>query len=203
MQNAEPNLSLANDDRITEIIQEAEEELARLQPEISYLEQCVKKLQDLKTQQFKLISLKTSLKSLIKIGDVNKLNTISTLNNYVNNDVKFSQDHVTSMTNIDTTKQNIFLLDQAISEVKNHLRTKNNLNYEIFKAVVYNSGQATTEEIKDYLIENNIKQPKTGKPFNDVELKEISSRTNYLVRKNILVSVAPGLFRSVFGWSSI
>ena len=97
----------------------------------------------------------------------------------------------------------IFIPDVAISEVKKYLRTKNNLNYEIYKAVVFNSGEVTTEELKTYLVENNIKQPKTGKGFKDVELKEISSRVNYLVRKGVLSSPSAGSFRTVFGWSSI
>ncbi|OGI00686.1 MAG: hypothetical protein A2104_08705 [Candidatus Melainabacteria bacterium GWF2_32_7] len=83
------------------------------------------------------------------------------------------------------------------------MRTNNNLNYEIYKGIVFNSGQATTADIKHYLVENKVKQPKSGKGFEDVELKEISSRVNYLVRKNILTSPEPGVFRSVFGWCDI
>ena len=69
--------------------------------------------------------------------------------------------------------------------------------------MVFNSGIATTEQIKSYLIENNIQQPKTGKTFDDVELKEISSRTHYLVRKNVLDTTEPGIFKSVPGWCMI
>ena len=199
MENIEKPISLASNERMLELIEEAESELSKIQPEINYLEECQKKLAELKEQQFKLNSLIISLQSLNKMSNVTKarrdLDTIkeneTTENLIVENP---------SMCHINNTQRKIFLPDVAISNVKNHLRTHNNLNYEIFKSVVFNSGIATTEEIKQYLIENKIKQPKTGRTFEEVELKEISSRTNYLVRKNILISVQPGIFKSSSGW---
>lgn len=203
MENLENTLSVASNERIQKLMDEADKELVKIQPEIVYLEQCQKKLMELKEQQFKLNSLKMSLKSLLKTSDINltSLSDDSLSNVLINvNDVK---DNVIQNDSISEKSRKIFLPDQAVSEVKNYLRTKNNLNYEIFKAVVFNSGNATTQEIKQYLVENKIRQPNTGKTFDNVELKEISSRANYLVRKNILVSSEPGSFRSVFGWRSV
>jgi len=201
--NDDLNNSIVSNERIANCIEEAESELARIKPEIEYLEQCQKKLRELKDQQFKLNSLIISLKGVIKLPDVN----VNKCNNKTANEVKKINDiNNSNATNNHVNNEDqrkIFMPDQAISQVKNYLRTKNNLNYEIFKAVVFNSGFATTQEIKNYLIENNIKQPKTGKGFVNVELKEISSRANYLVRKNILSSPEPGRFRSVFGWCEI
>lgn len=203
METLENTISIASNERILSLIQEAENELFKIQPEIVYLEQCQKKLCELKEQQFKLNSLIASLRGLVKNVDVQKnaLNKIDVRNE------NLQESHAEIAVNInkenDETSRKVFLPDQAISYVKNHLRTNNNLNYEIYKGIVFSSGQATTQEIKQYLIENRIKQPKTGKGFEDVELKEISSRANYLVRKNILVSPEPGIFRTVFGWSEI
>jgi hypothetical protein len=195
--------SVASSDRILKLIAEAEQELSKIKPEIEYLEQCQLKLRNLKDQQFKLNSLIASLKGVLKYGDVNNISNTDIDNNDVitkqNNSYSNASDH--DITNENQRK--IFMPDQAISQVKNYLRTKNNLNYEIYKAVVFNSGLATTQEIKNYLVENCVKQPKTGKGFESVELKEISSRANYLVRKDILTSTEPGCFRSVFGWCDI
>ncbi|MFH0702535.1 MAG: hypothetical protein V2B14_03230 [bacterium] len=200
MENQEKNMSVTSDERIQKLIEEAGNELIKIQPEIDYLEQCQKKLCLLKDQKFKLSSLIISLKSLLNLSDINKINDNN--NNTVN--VKnFVNNNAFLINNNNEELRKVFLPDQAISQVKNYLRIKNNLNYEIFKAVVFNSGIATTEKIKQYLVENKIKQPKTGKTFENVELKEISSRTNYLVRKKILFSVEPGCFRSVFGWCDV
>lgn len=203
MNNIEKNTSLASNGRIQNLITEAENELNKIKPEIAYLEECQKKLIELTEQQFKLNSLITSLKSLIKTSDVNKIRH----NNIEVPTQEIEENNVQIAVNISNenneSSRKIFLPDQANSQVKNYLRTKNNLNYEIFKAIIFNSGHATTQDIKKYLVENGIKQPKTGKTFENIELKEISSRINYLVRKNILVSPAPGSFRSVFGWSDI
>lgn len=206
MDNNELLVSITSSERISELIREADIELKKIQPEIDYLEQCTKKLSDLKDQQFKLNSFILSLKSLLRIENVSSAmtsskieNKMSPVDNYVVNDANLSG------VNNDTpdSLRKIFLPDVAISEVKNFLRTKNNLNYEIFKAIVFNSGMGTTKEIKQYLIDNNIKQPKSGIGFEDVELKEISSRANYLVRKEILCSIEPGKFKSLLGWSEL
>lgn len=203
METKEKKISIASDERIQKLIDEASEELLKIQPEITYLEQCQKKLIELKEEQFKLNSLIASMKSLIKNSDVNKTRHKNT--EVQNLDINDS--HAKIAVNIsrvnDENSRKIFLPDQAISQVKNYLRTSNNLNYEIYKAVVFNSGQAATLEIKNYLVENKIKQPKSGRTFDNVELKEVSSRINYLVRKNILVSSEPGIFRSVFGWTEV
>jgi len=199
----ENNLSLASNDRIQNLIIEAETELSKIKPEVEYLEQCQKKLRELKDQQFKLNSLIMSLKGIIKLSDVNIFQDKNTYLSEVkiSNDTIKSDAHINCVNNENPRK--VFMPDQAISQVKNYMRTQNNMNYEIYKAVVFNSGLATTQKIKTYLVDNRITQPKTGKSFKDVELKEISSRANYLVRKSILTSTEPGSFRSVFGWCEI
>jgi len=203
MESGELSKSIASSERILKLIEEADNELNKIKPEIEYLEQCQVRLNELKQLQYKLISMKTSLKSLLKINDVN-INITKDIYDVTNkqnvNDVNFND--INYNVNKDMSRK-IFLPDQAISNVKNYIRVKNNLNFEIFKAVVFNSGVATTEDIKNYLVENNIKQPKTGKGFESVALKEISSRVNYLVRKNVLLAQEPGVFRSVFGWKEV
>lgn len=197
------NLSVVSSDRISNMIQEAENELIKIKPEIDYLEDCQNKLRELKNQQYKLQSLIISLKSVLKVTDVNNTKETKLMDIDVKNNVLLDKNNVLDNDITNANMRNVFLPDQAISQVKNYLRTKNNMNYEIFKAVVFNSGIASTQEIKNYLIETEVKQPKTGKGFDNVELKEISSRANYLVRKGVLTSLEPGNFRSVFGWCEI
>ncbi|MDD3150626.1 MAG: hypothetical protein PHV68_07300 [Candidatus Gastranaerophilales bacterium] len=203
MTTDEKLLSVASPERLVKILEEAKKELLVIEPEIKELEEMQKKLTTLKRQHFKLNSLITSLKSII--GDMTLIkNNKTNEEHFAQNDTDIDTGiYVDTSTNGDKIKHKIFLPDVAVSHVKNFLRTNKNLNYEIFKAVVFNSGTATTENIRNYLVENNIKQPKTGKGFKNTPLKEISSRANYLVRKNILISDSNGTFRSVFGWTNI
>lgn len=190
--------SILDPSRLEQLLTEAENELSKIKPEIEYLEECIKKIQGLKEKEHKLNSLIISLKSIQGSLDTN-LN-INTNNELLDNNIYVNK----TLNKIDTIYNNerkIFIPEVALNDVKKSLRTKNNLNYEIYKAVVFNTGAATTEQIKEYLVKNKIKQPKTQKGFENTELKEISSRANYLVRKNLLISITPGVFSTVYGWS--
>ncbi len=205
MQSVNENISVVNPSRIRNLIEEAECELTKIQPEIDYLKQCVNRLNELENKRFKISSLILSLKNLSENMDLTSFerNNSKSDNKFINNNNVSSRQSYDTFSDVKTQGREIFLPDKAVSEVKNYLRCKNNLNYEIFKAVVFNSGIAATVEIKNYLIENNIKQPKSGKSFESIELKEISSRANYLVRKQILISIEPGVFKSAFGWNIV
>lgn len=204
MPNQEDHFSIVSDFRMEKLLEEVEAELNKIQPEIEYLESMVEKLNDLKLKKSKLLSLKTSLKVVHKQNNINNLNISFDKNNLSKNESLELNSGITNKNiteKMNTSQHNLFIPDLALNEVGKFLRTKNNLNYEIFKSVIYNGGQASTDEIKDYLVKNRIKQPKTGKYFDDVELKDISSRANYLVRKKLLISSGPGLFQSTLGYS--
>lgn len=200
----EDNLSLVSNFRMEKLIEEADSELSRIQPEIDYLEACVTKLNELKRKKDKLQSLKASVKILLesthgRSHDV-KTRTPESQNSAL--ELVTPGEARQNKTGYGvTSERQLFSPEQAINDVQKYLRPTNNLNYDLFKAVVYNGGQASTEEIKSYLVENRVKQPKTGKYFDDVELKDISSRANYLVRKNLLVTIGPGLFRCALGYT--
>lgn len=203
MNKFEETPSLASEERIQKLFEEAENELTTIQPEIDFLEKSLAKLNDLKRKKEKLLSLKASLKALLNETSIKAHNTNKAHTNVRNDSGHLLTSHSSFLdTNISCTQSehNIFMPEVALSDVKQFLRTNNNLNYEIFKAVTYNAGEATTEDIKDYLVQNKIRQPKTGKYFDNVELKEISSRANYLVRKQLLISSGPGRFRCSLGF---
>lgn len=194
----EQTQSILDPQRLDSILKEAELELLKITPEIDYLEECIKKIYALKERQHKLNSLIISIKS-IQGGLDTKLYT--DINNTQQHNVIENNNTLNKIGVTLNNQRKIFIPEVALNDVKKYLRVKNNLNYEIYKAVVFNTGSATTEQIKEYLIKNKIKQPKTKKGFENTELKEISSRANYLVRKNLLISLTPGVFSTVYGWS--
>lgn len=204
MEKQDNTLSLASDLRIQKLIEEADIELNKIQPEIDYLENCLTKLNELKLKKNKLLSLKASLKVVL-----NQVNITSKgITNLDLNIRNIAEQVVTSIKYLPnetqygiTSQHKLFVPDLALDQVLNFLRPNKNLNFEIFKAVVHNGGHASTEEIKNYLVTNKICQPKTGKFFDDVELKDISSRANYLVRKKLLISSRPGLFTCALGFT--
>lgn len=205
METNDINFSLTSDTRIQKLLEEADNELKKIQPEIEYLESCVTKLDELKLKKNKLLSLMASLKVILTQSN-KSFNDIKATNKNVTN--TSSNLFTSSLTDVDITYQNVtlehnlFIPELALNQVKQFLRINNNLNYEIFKSVVFNAGEATTEEIKDYLVKNKVRQPKTGKYFDEVELKDISSRANYLVRKKLLITVGPGIFKSTLGYTT-
>lgn len=194
--NKKQKLSLTSIDRMQGLIDEAKKELESIEPKISRLEKSVLQLAELKDKRRKLKALIVNLQSIFA-----KENTSIDVNIINADPVIVSQINAQDKISIDTLNgRKIFIPEVAISNAQNYLRTKNNINYEIYKAVVANTGSATSEEIKYFLIKNGIKQPKNGQPFDNVPLKEISSRINYLVRKGLLISYTPGAYSTVFGW---
>jgi hypothetical protein len=196
-------LSVTSEDRVQNLITEAYNELSTVLPEIEELEQFLQKLKELKDRKYKLESLIINLKSILPKESVTETHSIDVSEFHVKTISKSRSSNVNKISLDTINGRKVFVPDVALSNAKNYLRTKNNVNYEIYKAIVFNTGEATTDEIKYYLIKNNIKQPKTGKGFEEVPLKEISSRTNYLVRKGLLISYTPGVFSTVFGWEEV
>ena len=96
METIDKLTSVASNERILKIIEEAELELIKIQPEIDYLEQCNKKLKELKEHQLKLNTLIISLKSIANYSDLN--NIYPTLQNEDLNkiDVNISQKYINS-----------------------------------------------------------------------------------------------------------
>ncbi|MEM0952466.1 MAG: hypothetical protein AAGI66_10060, partial [Cyanobacteria bacterium P01_H01_bin.74] len=100
----------------------------------------------------------------------------------------------------ESTLGKTFIPERAFEAVKTTLRRQESINYQLFKAIVLAGGKARTEEIKAYLIENNIVQPASGENFEAVPLTDISSRVSYLVRKNLVEVVQRGVFQVTVGW---
>lgn len=192
--------SITSSNRLGTLVAEAESELSVIIPEIEYLEECVLKLTELKERKHKLTSLIVNLKSILPKQNLAQID-ITNSNTGTQKHANILRQKSVNKISVDSINgRKIFVPELALSDVKNHLRTRNNINYEIYKAIVFNTGEATTEEIKYYLVKNNIKRPKTGDGFEDVPLSEISSRINYLVRKNLLISYSAGVYSTVYGW---
>lgn len=192
--------SITSEYRLENLVNEAIKELEAITPEIEYLEECVIKLDELKERKHKLTSLIVNLKSILPKQKITSKNELEASTSLMKHPKNFSHKSVNKISVDIMNGRKIFVPEVAFSDVKNLLRTRNNVNYEIYKAIVFNTGEATTEEIKHYLVKNNIKRPKTSEGFENVPLSEISSRVNYLVRKNLLITTSAGNYSTVYGW---
>lgn len=95
----------------------------------------------------------------------------------------------------------IFIPELAIEQSKETIKRRESVNFEMFKAIVLNGGIASSEEIRTYLIEQDIRQPnKDNASFEDVALTDISSRISYLVTKGAVQPRGKGVFASSYGW---
>ena len=199
--------SITSADRLQVMYEETEAELEKIQPQIEKLEKQLEKLHTLKQEKQKLITLKLSLKSIIdnfngNDSDTHRADTYHALGMMASS---LGDSSETTPSNAPRYEghpflNRIFLPDQAFMQADKILKRRQSLNYEIFRAIVFKGGKATSEQIKQYLIENDVKQPATGKGFEEVDLAEISSRTNYLVRRDVVESDGHGHFVSRFGW---
>ncbi|WP_373533191.1 hypothetical protein [Vampirovibrio sp.] len=202
--------------RLEDLLSETELELAQLEPQIDKLEKQIEKLRQLKLAKQKLITLKLSIKSILVNFSEDKVSALGL--NALHSDVTLNA-HSLGATErgLDTASfanqsgfmyrphqpvrlPGTFLPDMAFSQVGEVLRRKNSLNYELFRAIVFNGGQANTDQIKQYLLDHDIRQPSSGESFEHVELTDISSRVNYLVRKGLVNPDGRGNFVSCLGW---
>lgn len=210
--------NIASTDRLEELLEETELELESLQPKIDKLEKQLEKLKELKLAKQKLITLKLSIKSILsnfsesKVGSIlQTINDEKLSNSSGQNKLSevLSTSQKSSFTSLPAkqklsqaeTPEGNFLPELAFNQVNTVLRKKTSINYDLFRAIVFNGGSANTEEIKQYLVENKVKQPASGEGFEAVELTDISSRVNYLVRKGIVRPDGRGTFISCLGWT--
>jgi len=208
--------NISSSERLEDLLNETEKELEAIQPQIDKLEKQLDRLKELKLAKQKLITLKLSIKSILSNFSTSPENEVSSSFNtqelskktdtsLLNNMSEASQ--VTSYTAAGVTSTPLilpgahFLPERAFSQVNLLLRKSTSINYDLFRAIVFNGGKATTEQIRQYLVENRVKQPGNGQGFEDVALTDISSRVNYLVRKGIVKPEGRGAFISLLGWA--
>ncbi len=192
--------SIASISRLDTMYQETESELDKLKPQIEKLEKQAEKLRALKLTKQKLITLKLSLKSIIdNFTEDNALSQPAEITSQ-NFSAMMRGKVLSNQLSTSDSASTLFLPDVAFNEVNAILRKRTSLNYEIFRAIVFNGGRATTEQIKQYLVDNGITQPTSNEGFENMGLTDISSRANYLVRKGVVAPDGRGVFRSNIGW---
>lgn len=190
--------SLVEDARLNELLSSVSEELEQLQPAIEEIENVVARLDDLKRRKQRLIAFKLSLEALMRPEQ-----TVAPVRMGMKSASMGSVPHsakTDSVFDANALRLKAFYPDQALEATEMLLPRKESINYHLFKAIVMNGGKATTEDIRNYLVNEGITSPTTGLGFENVGLSQISSRVNYLMRKNIVSSLGGGEFVSNYGW---
>lgn len=209
---------LSSTTRLEQLLIETESELEAINPRIEKLEKQLEKLRELKLARQKLITLKLSVQSILNNFSSNDQGAVlseSLVKNLSGMTTKKGDEcvtrapHPTANTSVGQMaswrapmeSNRVFLPERAFQEVNQVLRRKTSINYELFRAIVFHGGAASTEQIKQYLVEHRIAQPGNGDSFESVALTDISSRVNYLVRKGVVRADGRGVFVSLFGWA--
>jgi len=207
--------NISSTERLKEMLDEAEKELEAIQPKIDKLELQLQKLKELKLAKQKLITLKLSVQSIlsnfsdfksseVRTKDETKKFSSAPRELNLNTKLNVAETKPISKTDLSTetsVPNGTFLPEMAFNQADAILKRKSSINYDLFRAVVFNGGKANTEQIRQYLIENNIRQPASGDPFEGVALTDISARVNYLVRKGLVKPDGRGTFISCLGWA--
>ncbi len=211
--------AISSPDRLEALLQEAENELALLQPQIEKIEKQIEKLRELKLNKQKLITFRLSVQSILSNFNKDLASyapeaiTIETDDYYdgrlrvQDNAHHFYTDKPMApsvraqVRRRGITPENAtFIPEHAFQQASLILTRRNSINYELFRAIVFCGGVATTDDIRAFLLQHDIRQPGTGETFEDMGLSDISSRVNYLVRKGIVKPDGRGVFVSCLGW---
>jgi len=208
----EKGSAIASDERMNSLIKEAESELASIEPRIQELEKLTEELQELKTQKQKLLTFKLSLEAISNNyakhsidADTHKLSDSRQFQFVTSTSSKNSNEH-TNQPLLSTAKRSsldergTFDPSEALRQAKRVVRVSS-LNYQLFQALVENGGIIDTPAIKQFLLQQDIRQPGTGESFQEVPLTSISSRMNYLVRKGLVEADGRGMFIAHVGWT--
>jgi hypothetical protein len=202
-------VSLADTPRLEALLQEAEAELAHITPQLTALEATLNQVQaqvgELKQKRQRLLGLTTSLSALLVpssavVVSVHNANSHRLPNGEKIQETQKPKSVKRQLPLLPPSSDGVFLPALAFKQGDTILKRKDSINYEIFRAIVYQGGQATTEQIRQYLIEQKVVIPKTGETFETVSLSEISARVSYLVKHGIARSVGTGSYLSCFGW---
>lgn len=197
-------VSLADTPRLEALLQEAEAELAHITPHLTTLEATLNQVQaqvgELKQKRQRLLGLTSSLSALLVPASVNAGNSHTAPNAEKIKETQKPKSVKRQLPLLPPSSDGVFLPALAFKQGDTILKRKDSINYEIFRAIVYQGGQATTEQIRQYLVEQKVVIPKTGETFETVSLSEISARVSYLVKHGIVRSVGTGSYLSCFGW---
>ncbi|MEB3207087.1 MAG: hypothetical protein VKK59_07065 [Vampirovibrionales bacterium] len=191
--------SITDVSRLQQLLDEVEAELSTLTPKIEALEAQLTELQALRATRQRLLTLKLSLSPLLARDASAGLDVVANGFGVSSPAMPLVIPAALSVGGL-ASRPGTFLPDEAMARVTEILKRPGSLNYELYRAIVLAGGRASTEQIRQYLIEHNIARPHQGDAFVDVSLSDISSRVNYLVRKGAVQSVGNGVFQTVFGW---
>jgi hypothetical protein len=184
--------SLADPSRLTALLAEAQQELAQLTPQIEALEAGLQQLPTLKQQQHRLLALTHSLGLL--------LNPQQATNKPFASPTKAKTPRHRVLSALPTEQWGVFIPELAFEQANETLKRKNTINYEIFKAIVYQGGIATTDDIKAFLVAQQVRLPQTGETVEGLGLSAISARAAYLVKHGLVELVEAGRYLCKVGW---
>jgi len=188
--------SIADSTSIGSLLDQVERELQLLEPALESLNKLQQLLQDTRLKKQRLVSLRLSLQSLLSTQQS------TPLPHYLDGNTLGMMAHRGSHATENPNRFSTFYPDKAFEAAKTLLPRRDSINYELFRGLVFAGGQATTQQLLDYLVEHQIRMPSSGETFEEVGLTQISSRINYLIRKGLAESVGRGQFRLTVGWES-
>jgi hypothetical protein len=186
-------MSVLDTSHLQHLLKQSEAELADVQARIVTLEETLENLEALRHKVKQLKAFQQGIQQALSPALVKEAPSTKQ---------KISRSYRTSSSLLSSGATGVFLPELAFKEADEVLRHRQSINYEIFRAVVLQGGQAHTTDIRDYLITENVKTPQ-GKDFKTATLSEISARVAYLVKRGVLRPIAPGRFQSCFGWDPL
>lgn len=197
-------LKLSNEEHLSDLLEETASELETIERCIEALEEQMAQLRQFKLRRQRLLQLKLTLEGL--------LSTESNGASFLPSATLYGSVESTGNTAPPASKatapparspwvgEGNFEPELAFHQADSVLKRKDSMNYHLYKAIVLAGGKADIEQIRAYLVENEVRLPTSNQTFDQVDRAAISSRVHYLIRRGIVESVGTGVFRSCLGW---
>ena len=195
MNNIDIKNSVLGSEQLDSLKNDTLAELKAVQAQIEGIEAQLTELEGLKIQRDKLSALLVTLTSLN--------NTEFALENKMILPSDHQQKPALSgleKLNIEAFRGKAFFPESAFEDMGKRLPRKGSVSYELFSAVVYQGGRASSRQIRDYLIQQGIRQPQSGETFESVSLSSLNPRLAQLVKKGCLCMEGNGVYWSSKGW---
>ncbi|MFM7389564.1 MAG: hypothetical protein ACKO34_02940 [Vampirovibrionales bacterium] len=192
--------SLASPQALQRLHQETVTELAQLHEGITALDALVQRLTALRQRHQTLQALQHSLETLIKAQE----------KKVFDDPLPMGANNIAAIVKLLDGKgggfrkpDGLFYPDVALAQADTVLKRKQSINYEMFRAIVFAGGVASTTQVRGFLVEQNVQSPRTKQPFDELfPLSDIAARLDYLVKKGLVRPEGNGRFWATVGWET-
>jgi hypothetical protein len=193
--------SLGDKKQLHALLEQTTQELNTLQEDITQLDQLIHRLATLRQRFQTLQGLKHSVETLLKAQERGLFDEPLPMGSH---NIAAIVQLLEGRGGAFNKPTGMFYPEKAFEQADLVLKRRQSINYEMFRAIAFNGGVASSAQIRQFLIDQLVLAPRTKQPFDErVPLSEITARLDYLIKKGLVRPEGNGRFWSAVGWESL